>query len=204
MLNGIAKDGKHKTVSDFTSVAQFHSTLRRLLDEGYLVKVTERSYMPQVDYEKEAKETATSAVEEIEKQSKKKWTGPKKASEVNIELNTLKRKWEDEDSYSKTRDIASKGAIKRSKSSAPSNKRVKINGDRTNGIHHEFIDDREDVEECVSKLPVYAAVRETHLRALSLMHLIRMICLSVSALRDAPCFCAISASSRWLTTILVL
>lgn len=126
--------------------------------------------MPQVDYEEEAKENATSAVEKMEDQLKKKMTGPTKAKEINIELNTLKRKWEDEDSYSKTRDIATKGVIKRAKSLAPSNKRVKVNGDLTNGIHHEFVDESEDVEECVSKLPVYAAVHETHLRALKLMH----------------------------------
>lgn len=165
-VNGVAKDGKHKTVSDFKFVDEFHSTLRRLLDEGYLVKVTERSYMPPADYEEEAKQFATNAVEETEEQSKRKMTAPKKAKEVNIELNDLKRKWEDEDSYSKTRDIASKGVIKLSKSSAPSNKRVKVNGDLTNGIHHEFIDDSDDVEECLSKLPVYAAVHVTQIRAL--------------------------------------
>ena len=170
MVNGVANDDKHKTVSDFRSVNEFHSTLRRLLDEGYLVKVTERSYMPQADYEEEAKQTATDAINEIEEQSRKKWTATKKAKDILIETNTLKRKWEDEDTYSKTRDTASKGAIKRSESSAPPYKRAKVNGDLTNGIHHEFIDDSEDVEECVPKLPVYAAVRETHLRALALMH----------------------------------
>jgi hypothetical protein len=94
-------------------------------------------------------------------------TATKKTKDINIETNTLKRKWEDEDTYSKSRDTASKGMIKRSKSSAPTNKRVKVDGDLTNGIHHELIDDS---EECVPKLPVYAAVRETHLRALALMH----------------------------------
>jgi DNA-directed RNA polymerase III subunit RPC3 len=200
MINGISKDDKHETSAYITSIAEFHSLIRKLLDEGYLVKVNERSYMPQVEYEAEARQAT---IEESEDFQDGKISGAKKQRQFDAELNTLKRKWEDEDSYSKTRDIASKGSIKRAKSSAQSNKRVKINGDLPNGTHHEIIDDCKDVEECVPKLPVYATAREFHLRTCPLIS-IRMTCLFVSTSLRAPCSYATSVLSRWLTTTLVM
>lgn len=178
MINGIAKDGEHKTTADITTTSEFHSTLRKLLDEGYLVKASERSYMPDADYEEEAKQVIT----ENEDAKPSKLSGTKQKEQLNVKVNTLKRKWDDEDTYSKTRDVASKGVIKRSKPSTQSNKRVKINGDLPNGaraIHDDFSDDATDADECVSKLSVYAAARETSLADMSTNASIRMICLSV-------------------------
>lgn len=195
MVNGIAKDGKHKTPADISTIAEFHSTLRKLLDQGYLIKASQRSYMPNADYEKEATEVVMNQEEDVKNS---KLSGSKKQQHVDAHVNNLKRKWEDEDTYSKTRDVASKGAIKRSKQTSPSNKRVKVNGDIPNGIHDEASDD--ETEECVPKLPVYGIARESSSDT-STNAFIRMICLFVSTLPSAHCFCGIAASSRWLTSI---
>ena len=159
LINGIAKDGKNKIPTDISTISDFHSTLRKLLDERYLLKVNERSYMPQADYEEEARQATINENEEF---AGGKVSGAKKVREFESEVNKLKRKWREEDTYSKTRDVASKGSIKRSKTSAPNAKRVKINGDLPNGTHHDIIDDDEDGEECVPKLPVYATIREPY------------------------------------------
>lgn len=186
MVNGIAKDGKHKTPADISTTAEFHSILRKLLDQGYLIKASERSYMPNADYEKEALDV----VSEEEDLKNSKLSGSKKQQHVDAHLNTLKRKWEDEDTYSRTRDVASKGVIKRSKQTSPSNKRVKVNVDLPNGVHDEASDD--ETEECVSKLPVYPAVREHSLTDTFTNTVIRMIWLFVSTLPSARCFYGIA------------
>ena len=153
--------------------------------------------MPQADYNKEAHEIV---INENEGFAHGKISGAKQKQQFDGKLNSLKRKWEDEDSYSKTRDVASKGVIKRSKQDSPSNKRIKVNGDVPNGIHVDPIGHDECSEEYVQKLPVYAAARETSLADISTNASIRMICLFVSTLQSAHYYCSIAALSRWLTS----
>ena len=157
--------------------------------------------MPQADYDKEAQEII---INENEGFANGKISGAKQKQQFDVKLNSLKRRWEDEDAYSNTRDVASKGVIKRSKQTSPSNKRVKVNGDVPNGIHADLIDDNECSEECVQKLPVYAAARENSLADTSTNFSIRMICLFVSILQSAHYYYAIDALSRWLTSISAL
>lgn len=168
MSNGMPKESSIPTT--IATRSDLHSTLQFLLDEHILTKVTERSYIPKADYEEEVKQTVINANEKFQKG---KTTGAKNGKKFNAEVESLKRKWEEEDSYSKKRDVASQGIIKRSKDSAPSNKRAKLNGDSylTNGVHDDLDDEHEGADECVSKLAVYRVLCELHLRTCPLIHL---------------------------------
>ena len=150
MINGIAKDHKYgEDKGKIDTVSKFHLTLRDLLSKGYLVKVGNRSYVPQADLSEQLRDAVIA-----EKFRDGKITGPKKQMEFRSAFNTLKREWQDEDAYSDFRDIASHGTIKRSKASPSSNKRVKVNGNLPSGIHCDMEDEDEEKCHSVSKLPV--------------------------------------------------
>ena len=147
LVNGIVKDEATGKINTSTN---FHSMLHTLLSNGYLVKVGHRSYIPQADLSEQLQHAVISA-----RFPDGKVTGPKKQKEFKTALNDLKRKWQDEDSYSEHIDIASKGAIKRSKvSPTNTNKRVRVNGDLTNGIHHHEEYEEETAVRSCPKLPV--------------------------------------------------
>ena len=153
LINGISKDGHEKSTSaeHIATLSQFHETLLTLLKDGYLVKVSARSYIPQSDLEVQMKETIVS-----ESFPDGKITGPKKQMEYRAAVDNLKRKWQEEDEYKRFTDIESRGTIKRSKAPSSSNKRVKMNGGLTNGVVHHEAKTEDDVAECsVPKLPVW-------------------------------------------------
>lgn len=157
MTNGIAKD--HQTTSGkVTSVSTFHNTLRSLLERGYLLKVSERSLMAQTDLEQQITETVKK-----EQFPDGKVTGPKKSKELLGAVTVLKRKWHDEDAYSKTSDIGARGVIKHSQASPSSNKRVKLNDGLPNGTHD---DDEDDTDHPIFKLPVLCCHLSQQLTAL--------------------------------------
>lgn len=134
----------HKTDgSKITTMGQFHSTLRRLLQAGFLVKMSKRAYMPASDLQDEIEEVIIS-----EHFPDRKVNGPRKQAEFKTAVNNLKRKWRDADEYSDRNDLDSRGTIHHA--GASNAKRVKMNGARSNGIGH----DHDDHDEHVVKLPV--------------------------------------------------
>jgi DNA-directed RNA polymerase III subunit RPC3 len=146
LVNG--KDGGHNAAgSGTTTVGQFHSTLRKLLKAGFLVKVGKRAHIPAADLQAEMEEIVIS-----EQFPDRKVNGPKKQAEFKSAINTLKRKWREADDYSESRDVESKGAIKRAlPPSNPAAKRLKMNGGLGHGVNHGG-DDLDD--ELVQRLPV--------------------------------------------------
>ena len=151
LINGIAKDGKQNPPQGkITTASDYHQSLGILLRKGYVVKVNERTYVPFADLQDQLRDTVIS-----EGFRDGKVTGPKKQKEYNVAVNRLKRKWQDEDSFSETKDIGSRGKIKHTHVPAPTNKRLKTNGDLPNGIHTHACDKAgEDVSHSVQKLPV--------------------------------------------------
>ena len=150
LINGIAKDVEHKkNLDEITTISEFHQTLRTLLKKGYLTKVGNRSHIPQPDLQRQIQDTVIA-----EQFSDGKISGPKKKRQFDAAVNDLKRKWEDEDAYSNTKYVASRGVIKRSKDSPSSSKRVKLNGDMPNGVHDECVEEDVETEHSVPKLPV--------------------------------------------------
>ena len=157
LINGIAKDGKQKNTSEtITTVSDSHSILRTLLEKGYLMKVAPRSYVPPRDLEEQLRDTVIEGNADFKDG---KVNGSKKKLQFENAVNSLKRKCQDEDSYSKTRDVASRGTIKRSKAPTSSNKRVKLNGELPNGICHVSEIEDEEVAPSVQKLPVFSRCR---------------------------------------------
>lgn len=131
MVNGITENGEadHPAEHKIT-LADFHTTLRRLLTQGILVKVNERTFVPYADLQEEIKETVIA-----EDFPDGKITGSKKSKEFQEKVNTLKRKYQDDDAYSDTRDIGSHGEIMLSDTAGPKSKRLKPNH-LSNGTHH--------------------------------------------------------------------
>lgn len=80
----------------------------------------------------------------------RKVTGPKKAKEFSLAVNYLKRKWRQDDTYSETSDVSSKGTIKRPGQHFAPNKRFKVNGSLPNG---HAIDD-----ECETSVPMLSVL----------------------------------------------
>lgn len=129
-VNGITNHGKHKTANNkITNASQLHSLTRRLLTKGYLAKVGIRTYMPKADLHEHIKDTVIQT-----EFPDGKITGSKKAVTYQNAFNYLKRKYDEEDAYRAYRDDSSHGQINRAKS--PSQKRVKLNGHTSNGVHH--------------------------------------------------------------------
>lgn len=133
--NGVAKNGEHRShhTSSVPDESAFHSTLRALLRTGVLAKVGKRSYMPPSDLQ----ETIENIV--IREQFPDgKISGTRKQGEFKQGVSHLKRKWEEDDSYSEYNDIASNATIGRQGAAIlrTGNKRAKTNGDAsyTNGI----------------------------------------------------------------------
>jgi len=126
--NGTDSTHAHKSqVSKITTSGQFHHMLRTLLQAGFLVKLQKRSYMPAADLLEEIEETVIS-----EHFPDRKVTGPKKQADFRRQVNSLKRKWQDEVEYSERHDAESRGTFR----SAAGSKRVKLNGNQPNGIGH--------------------------------------------------------------------
>lgn len=153
LVNGIAKEGKSDSAqSRITTVSKLHETLRRLLAEGFLLKVNDRTFMPMADLESRIKEAVIA-----DKFPDGRITGPKKSKAFQSEFNWLKRKWREDDDYSESRDIGSHGEIKYSATSTPGHKRIK-SSELTNGVNHRNAganaesDGRDDLQ--VHRLPV--------------------------------------------------
>lgn len=153
LLNGIAKVGNSTSVLEKSmSASKFHDALRGLLAQGFLVKVNERTYLPPADLEERLRDTVIS-----EQFQDGKITGPKKEKAFQAAVNILKRKWQDDDDYSGTRDIGSHGKIKRCTAHSSSNKRIKSSR-LSNGVqshaHEAHESEVEADEHRVDKLPV--------------------------------------------------
>lgn len=143
-MNGDA----HKTKGDkIVTVGQFHNTLRALLKSGFLVKRGKQAYMPAADLQAQIEAVVIS-----EQFPDGKVNGAKKQAEFQAAIKTLKRKRQEANEYSATRDNDSRGQIKRP--GAPAAKRAKMNGGLPNGIHYDADLDEDDT---VPKLPVYLA-----------------------------------------------
>lgn len=154
LINGIAKKGKPSLPQDKnTSVSKFHGTLRSLLAKGFLVKVNERTYLSPADLQERVRDTVIA-----EHFPGGRITGPKKEKVFQLAVKNLKRKWQDDDNYSDTRDIGSHGEIKRCSPPSSSNKRVKSKK-LSNGVNHrDHYADEDRVEEFeprADKLPVW-------------------------------------------------
>ncbi|KAM3423860.1 DNA-directed RNA polymerase III subunit RPC3 [Cercospora zeina] len=129
------------------TVGQFHTALRTLLKAGILVKRGKQAYMPAVDLQAQIEAVVIS-----EQFPDGKINGAKKQAEFQAAVKTLKRKRQEADEYSATRDAESRGQIKRPGAALSEHaaKRAKLNGGLTNGIHR---DEDVDSDESVSKLP---------------------------------------------------
>ncbi|CAK1361286.1 unnamed protein product [Cercospora beticola] len=138
----------HKVAGDkVATVGQFHNTLRTLLKAGILVKRGKQAYMPAADLQAQIEAVVIS-----EQFPDGKITGGKKQAEFQAAVKTLKRKRQEADEYSATRDAESRGQIKRPGAALNEHaaKRAKLNGGMTNGIHR---DEDIDADESVPKLP---------------------------------------------------
>ncbi|KAF2207774.1 hypothetical protein CERZMDRAFT_62520 [Cercospora zeae-maydis SCOH1-5] len=123
----------HKA-SGVATVGQFHSTLRTLLKAGILVKRGKQAYMPAADLQAQIEAVVIS-----EQFPDGKISGAKKQAEFQAAVKTLKRKRQEADEYSATRDAESRGQIKRPGAALSEHaaKRAKLNGGMTNGIHRD-------------------------------------------------------------------
>lgn len=120
-----------KSHGKLLTAGQFHTTLRTLLNAGFLIKLGSRAYLPAADLQHEMEEVVIG-----EQFPDRKVSGPKKEAEFKLAVNNLKRKWRDSEDFSDYRDLAASGSIKRP--GAPLNtaaKRMKMNGGEQNGIH---------------------------------------------------------------------
>ncbi|KAI5358000.1 Putative RNA polymerase III Rpc82, C -terminal, winged helix-like DNA-binding domain superfamily [Septoria linicola] len=145
-VNGVSALDAHKVKGDkIVSVGQFHNTLRSLLNEGVLVKRGKQNYMPAADLQAQIEAIVLS-----EQFPDGKINGAKKQSEFQAAVKTLKRKRQEANEYSASRDNDSRGQIKRPGMTNPAVKRAKLNGGLPNGVHH---DDDLDMDESVPKLP---------------------------------------------------
>jgi DNA-directed RNA polymerase III subunit RPC3 len=146
LLNGAAN--ATPAAAKIASLSEFHSLMRMLLQKQFLVKVGERSYWPQVEYDEFIKQ------ETIEKEFPGgKITGPKTSLQYTKSFNDRKRSYEEMDSYKSSRDDATRGSIKET-GAFTSNKRIKLNGDTPNGIHHTCEPTVEQAEAPFTRLPV--------------------------------------------------
>nr|OQO27942.1 hypothetical protein B0A51_04288 [Rachicladosporium sp. CCFEE 5018] len=130
--NGAA-NGAHahreKDNGSIKSIEELHYILRKLLHAGILQKVGTHTFKPHADAEAE-----TQAVVMEEQFPDGKITGPRKQAEFKRSVDSLKRKWRDEEQYDEHRDADTNGTIKRPGQDAIlANKRRKMNGGSTNG-----------------------------------------------------------------------
>lgn len=144
-VNGDAHNTKDEKI---VTVGQFHNTLRALLKAGFLVKRGKQAYLPAADLQAQIE-----AIVIGEQFPDGKVNGAKKQAEFQAAVKTLKRKRQEANEYSATRDNDSKGQIKRS--GVPAAKRAKLNGGLSNGVHH---DEDFEMDDSVPKLPVYLTV----------------------------------------------
>lgn len=144
--DGTANDCKVTGDEQIRTSASFHNTLRLLLEDGFLSKVTPRDHIPIAELEDELRTQVILADPKNFKDGKT--TGPKTAVQFITAANSLKRKWRDEAEYSAQRDVVSHGTIKRGNNPTHgSNKRRKVDGNLTDGFHdlHDG-EDEADVE----------------------------------------------------------
>ncbi|EME47326.1 hypothetical protein DOTSEDRAFT_69302 [Dothistroma septosporum NZE10] len=127
-----------------TTVAQFHGTIRKLLQTGFLIKFAPRMYKPSADLQAELEEVVIS-----DSFPDRKISGPKRKAEFMAAVKQLKRKWHETDDYNEYRDVDSKGIIHRPGQPV---KRARLNGSTTNGAQHGHGHDDLDNEN-VLKLP---------------------------------------------------
>lgn len=119
--NGDAKtNGLGQPSGKITTLAQFHTTLRTLLNAGFLCKFGKRNFTPTADFQAELEEVIIS-----EQFPDRKVTGPKKQAEFRTAVNNLKRKWREAEEFSETRDLDLRGGAIA--------KRAKLNGGMSNG-----------------------------------------------------------------------
>ena len=152
IINGMTNGHVHTTDQHrkITTVSGFHTTLRKLLWSGFLVKVGSRIYQPQSDLQEELEEQVIS-----ESFPDRRVTGPKKQMEFKRAVGGLKRKWRETDEYSDLRDVASRGTIRYAGAQVAPNKRAKMNRGLPNGVaHYEDLDMEEDVHHSAPRLPV--------------------------------------------------
>lgn len=131
MVNGHpATKGQDRKISSKT---QLHSALFRLLDSGLVARVRERTYLSAADRQTEAE-----VIVKREKFPDGKITGPKAKVNFQQEVDTLKRRWRDED------DEVGGDTYKRTigHSNGRPHKRQRTNGGMTNGSNHH--DDSDD------------------------------------------------------------
>jgi len=119
MVNGTTKAGGHAAQPSpaVPTIGSFHATMRRLLQSGILVKVTTRTFLPPSDLQEQMEETIIG-----EQFPDRKITGPKKQSEFKKAVNSLKRRWREDDEYSDSNDLGARSTFN------PPNKRIKGNG----------------------------------------------------------------------------
>ncbi|CAK3878181.1 DNA-directed RNA polymerase III subunit rpc-3 [Lecanosticta acicola] len=126
-----------------TTLAQFHKTLRNLLQSGFLIKFDKQCHIPAADLQDELEETVIR-----EQFPDRKVSGSKNQERFRSAVNRLKRKRRDENDFSDQRDCESMGIIRRS--GMDSVKRTKLNGGtHANGVVH----DDSSAEGNVPKLP---------------------------------------------------
>jgi DNA-directed RNA polymerase III subunit RPC3 len=134
IMNGSTKPkvGAGELVS---SAEDLHLILHTLLKSGILIKVSARAFMPVSDLQDHIEESVIADCF-----PDRKVTGPKKQLLFKGEVNAVKRKWKNEEHFSEFHDIVatSRGTIKRpGEHFEPSRKRVRTNGDLSNGVHHD-------------------------------------------------------------------
>lgn len=130
----LATKGQVKKVA---SSAQLHSVLYKLLQSGFVTRVTKRTYLSSADASNEAE-----TLVKREQFPDGKVSGPKAKVQFTLALNTLKRKWRDE-----ADDITlgvTRNASRGMNGHGPAAKRQRMNGGTVNGVGHYGGDDDDE------------------------------------------------------------
>lgn len=145
--NSTSHTQRFQACDSLRSENDLHHVLRALLQDGFIVKLTDRTYVPNSDLQEQIRDTLIA-----EQFTDGKITGPKKQREFQAAANGLKRKWREEDGYSEVRDTEWRSRAKQPDSPPPSsNKRRKPNDDLSNGTSHAV---NENCRSVSRKLPV--------------------------------------------------
>lgn len=140
-VTGTCINGSRKKIA---SLSQFHSALRKLLKAGFVTKMADHSMTPPTDIQLEIEEKILS------ENYNGKVSGSRQQADFKNTVKGEKKRVHESIEYNEFRDRDSKGGVIKRESFAP-NKRVKLNGNVTNGFrHHEELDEEVDVV----KLPV--------------------------------------------------
>ncbi|GAB7353017.1 hypothetical protein MBLNU459_g3574t1 [Dothideomycetes sp. NU459] len=137
--NGIAKSHllAKGQVRKVASSAQLHSVLYKLLQSGFITRVSKRTYLSAADASNEAE-----TVVKREQFPDGKVSGPKAKIQFVNALNTLKRKWRDE--ADNTTAGVSHTVSRGMNGHGPAAKRQRTNGGMANGVGHYGGDDDEE------------------------------------------------------------